>query len=395
MDYAEAVAQKDKLYSRIKEVRSLLEHCRSGGERLRQTERLRILRDMYRDACAQVDALRQPQERRQKAPKRRVIHTGGVGFDFFERCGTVWADIQGTTWSELGRQAQEATARQADFLVQALRRSMAALTPLQLEVIMARYRDDLSLAEIARRRDCQRSTVCRVAKQALKKLERGVLAALQARECAEAEGFDFLRFAEATDVLTERQREYLYYLLSDGVTMAEIGAYLGVDRSSVKRGGDQIAGRLSAVAPALPAAPAARRPRREDWEGRSEGEVAAALGIAPAAYYRLACRDKPVGDLPRLAYEVLRLGDLSISQCACHLGMSESSVRAYRRRYRGVDVSALPEPEPYTPAPRRRSQADLRGLLSRSREAGGGTIGDSVDARTYQRMMEVASRADP
>ena len=41
MDYEEAVAQKDKLYSRIKEVRSLLEHCRSGGERLRQTERLR------------------------------------------------------------------------------------------------------------------------------------------------------------------------------------------------------------------------------------------------------------------------------------------------------------------------------------------------------------------
>ena len=383
MDYEEAVAQKDKLYSRIKEVRSLLEHCRSGGERLRQTERLRILRDMYRDACAQVDALRPPQERRRKAPKLQTIHTGTVGFDFFERCGTVWADIQ------------EATARQADFLVQALRRSMAALTPLQLEVIMARYRDGLSLAEIARRRDCQRSTVCRVAKQALKKLERGVLAALQARECAEAEGFDFLRFAEATDVLTERQREYLYYLLSDGVTMAEIGAYLGVDRSSVKRGGDQIAGRLSAVAPALPAAPAARRPRREDWEGRSEGEVAAALGIAPAAYYRLACRDKPVGDLPRLAYEVLRLGDLSISQCARHLGMSESSVRAYRRRYRGVDVSALPEPEPYTPAPRRRSQADLRGLLSRGREAGGSTIGDSVDARTYQRMMEVASRADP
>ena len=123
--------------------------------------------------------------------------------------------------------------------------------------------------------------------------------------------------------------------------------------------------------------------------------MAAALGIAPAAYYRLACRDKPVGDLPRLAYEVLRLGDLSISQCARHLGMSESSVRAYRRRYRGVDVSALPEPEPYTPAPRRRSQADLRGLLSRGREAGGSTIGDSVDARTYQRMMEVASRADP
>lgn len=394
MDLQEAITQKDSLYKRIKEVRALLDSCTDGSERLRQTDRLRILRDMYRDACAQVDALRPPQERRHKAVKRTTIHTGAVGFDFFERCGTTWADIQGTTWSELGRQAQEATARQADFLVQSLRRSMAALTPLQLEIIMARYRDGLSLAEIARRRDCQRSTVYRVAKQALKKLERGVLAALQARECAEEEGFDFLRFAESTEVLTERQREYLYYLLSDGTTMGEISAHLGVYRSTIKRGNDQIVGRLSAVSPALPTSRAIRRPRRKDWLRRSEREVAQELSIAPATYYRLVCRGQTVGGLPRIAYEVLRLGDLSVAEAARQLGMSEGTVRAYRRNYRGVDVSVLPEPVPYKPAQRRRAQTDLRGLLSRGRETGGSTIGDSIDAKTYQRMMEVANCAD-
>ena len=392
MTYEEAAAQKEKIYGRIKEVRALLADRADAGERPRQTERLRILRDMYRDACQQADALRPPQERRRKAPQRRTIHTGGVGFDFFERCGTAWADINGTTWSELGQQAQEATARQADFLLQALRRAMATLTPTQAEVIMARYRDGLSLAEIARRRDCQRSTVCRVAKQALKKLERGVLAALQARECAEAEGFDFLRFAEATDVLTERQREYLYYLLSDGVTMEEIARHMGLRRSTLCRGNQQIAERLAAVAPSLPALPPSRRTRREDWEGREPGEIAAMLGISPAVYYRLDCRGETVGGLPRLAYEVLRLGDLPAAEAARRLGLSPETVRAYRRKYGGVDVAGLPEPKPYVPARRHPRQADLRGLLSRGREAGN-TIGDSVDARTYQKMLEVSRGA--
>ena len=395
MDLQEAITQKDNLYQRIKEVRALLDRCTDGSERLRQTDRLRILRDMYRDACAQVDVLRPPQERRHKAVRRTTIQTGNVGFDFFERCGATWADIQGTTWSELSHQTQEATARQADLLTKALRQAISSLTPMQLETVMARYQDGLSLAEIARRRGINRSTVCRVAKQALRKLERGVLAALQARECVGEDGFDFLRFTESTEILTERQREYLYYLLSDGTTMGEISAHLGVYRSTIKRGNDQIVGRLSTVSPSLPASRAIHRPRRKDWLRRSEREVAEELAIAPAVYYRLVCRDQPVGDMPRIAYEVLRLGDLSAAEAARQLGMSESTVRAYRRNYRGVDVFALPEPAPYKPAQRRRAQTDLRGLLRRGREAGGNTIGDSIDSKTYQRMMEVASRADP
>ena len=95
-----------------------------------------------------------------------------------------------------------------------------------------------------------------------------------------------------------------------------------------------------------------------------------------------------MGDLPRLAYEILRLGDLPTAEIARRLGLSEGTVRAYRRRFRGADVSDLPEPEPYTPAPRPDRRADLRGILSRT--AGGNTIGDRIGAETYQKMMAAA-----
>ena len=259
---------------------------------------------------------------------------------------------------------------------------------------MARYRDGLSLAEIARRRDCQRSTVCRVAKQALKKLERGVPGCPSGPGVRGGGGLRLPSLCRGHGRAHRAAAEYLYYLLSDGVTMAEIGAYLGVDRSSVKRGGDQIAGRLSAVAPALPAAPAARRPAVRTGRAGARGRWPRLWGSPPPPTTAWPAGQACGGPAPPGLRGPAAGGSVNfpVRPPSGHVGELGPGLPA---RYRGVDVSALPEPEPYTPAPRRRSQADLRGLLSRSREAGGGTIGDSVDARTYQRMMEVASRADP
>lgn len=385
----EALERKEKLYARLKEVRALLGTMTDADERRRQTERARILRDMYNEALETCERLRPTEAKRHRTPPKKTVSADGVGFDFFERCGTAWADIQGYTWTELGQAAQEASGRQAAYLTRALTAAMASLTERQREILLLRYREGLSLSEIGRRLGVHKSSVCRCARQGLQRLETCILASLQARECAEAEGFDFLRFAEATDVLTERQREYLYLLLTDGVTLGEIARYLKTETSTISRGSRRIAERLAAVGEGLAERPSASRPRREDWAGRPEGEIAAALGLSPAVYYRLVCRGQTVGGLPRLAYEVLRLGDLPAAETARRLGLSEGTVRAYRRRYRGVDVSALPAPEPYRPAPRPDRRADLRGLLSRT--AGGSTIGDSIDAETYQMMM-AASR---
>lgn len=86
-------------------------------------------------------------------------------------------------------------------------------------------------------------------------------------------GFDFLGFAQATDVLTERQREYLYFLLTDGATMGEIARYLEVGKSTVSRGNRHIEENLSAVSPGLPAAPAARKVDKREWRGKSEKKI--------------------------------------------------------------------------------------------------------------------------
>ena len=104
--------------------------------------------------------------------------------------------------------------------------------------------------------------------------------------------------------------------------------------------------------------------------------------------YRQFC-DQVLDQVPRLTARARALDGLPTAEIARRLGLSEGTVRAYRRRFQGTDVSALPEPESYTPAPRPDRRADLRGLLSRT--AGGSTIGDSIDAETYQMMM-AASR---
>lgn len=386
---AEALEQKKRLYSRLKEVRLLVNEARDPGERFRQSERLRILREMYRDACDQAEALRPPEEKRRKKPPRRAVQTGAVGFDFFERCGTVWADLEGRTWGEFQELANAGSARQAGFLLQALRSAMGTLTENQLECVMAYYARKRSTVDIAQERGVNKSTVSRTLKRALGRLERCILASLKARECVSEAGFDFLAFAGDTEVLTERQREYLYFLLTDGATMGEIARYLEVEKSTVSRGNRHIEENLSAVSPGLPAAPAARKVDKREWTGRSEKEVAAMLGISPAVYFRSVCRGETVGGVSRLAYEVLRRRGLSARRAAEELGLTEGTVRRYWRRYEGIELAGTAPPEEYVPTPRRRKDVDLRRLLS-----GGGTVGDCVDAETYRRMMAVSTRTE-
>ena len=359
----EALERKDKLYSRLKEVRALLNDLTDADERRRQTERARILREMYNEALEACERLRPTEAKRHKAQPKKTVSADGVGFDFFERCGTAWADIEGYTWTALGQAAQKATGRQAAFLTQALTAAMASLTERQREILMLRYREGLSLAEIGRRLGVHKSSVCRCAKRGLQHLEACILASLQARECQ-------------------------YLLLTDGVTMAEIARYLRTGRSTISRGNRRVVERLSAVAVGLATQPSSSKPRKEDWEHKPEREIAAMLGISPSVYYRLVCRDQSVGGLPRLAYEILRLGDLPTAEIARRLGLSDGTVLAYRRRFRGTDVSALPEPESYTPAPRPDRRADIRGILSRTTI--GNTIGDQIGAETYQKMMAAA-----
>ena len=60
MDYAAYEADRKKLAARIVAVRQILQDTTDPQERIRQTERLRILQGMYRDTLDNLERLRPP-----------------------------------------------------------------------------------------------------------------------------------------------------------------------------------------------------------------------------------------------------------------------------------------------------------------------------------------------
>ena len=389
-ELAEALAEKDRIYQRLKEVRSALCACSDGAERLRQAGRLRILRDMYREALERCVRLRPPEQKR-RAPPRKIIRADGLTWDFFERSGAVWSDLEGRTWNSLGQLAEEADANGMRLLLRLLREGTAALTERQQLYIAKCFVEKKSISQAAEEMGVNRATVSRVVRAGLKRLEDHVVSCLYALECVEGDTFDHLRWAAATESLTERQRELLYYLLSDA-TLGQISRHLEVQPSTVSRTGGRITERIGRAGPGLAAKRPSRVIRRRDWVGKSEDEIAAQLGIAPGTYYRCICRRKPVNDIPRFAYECLRRRHMDAKTAAEELGCRPETVRRYWQKYSGVDVSKLDTPAPYVPqkVPRRRD-LDLRRLLTR---AGGGedTIGAAVDGETYRRLLALAGK---
>ena len=152
MTFEELETQKRLLYERIKEVRETVRHTTDPDERYAQARRLRNLNGMYRDICGQIDALRPPAERRHKTPPRTVIHTGALTWDFFERCGTIWSDIDGTPWSELEAIQKDGSGQEAAILLGAARASLAAMTEPQRACVLAYCQEMKSIPEIAEER---------------------------------------------------------------------------------------------------------------------------------------------------------------------------------------------------------------------------------------------------
>ena len=66
MDYAAYEADRKKLAARIVAVRQIIQDTTDPQERIRQTERLRILRGMYKDTLDNLERLRPPQEKHRK-----------------------------------------------------------------------------------------------------------------------------------------------------------------------------------------------------------------------------------------------------------------------------------------------------------------------------------------
>lgn len=362
--YEEALKSKETLYSKIKELSEQISDCKDSSKRYELEHRRKVLRDMYRDACYQLEYLRPVNEKKYKQ-NTTVMSAQSVTWDFFERSQTTWADIEGVTWTGLTNLDIPDDCNDKTFLTKALHSAMNGLTNAQRECILL-YESGLSQDEIAQKRGTHRSTVSRNIRNGMRNLERYIIASLQARTCATEDGFDFLRFAETTEILTERMREYLYLLLTKNIYKIEIAKYLGVGRGSLYVSEKRIENNLSNVEPGIePPSNGSNIIEKSDWINLPEKEIAERLALTPAAYYKWVCRNELVGGIPRIAYEVLRLNHLTAKEAGKEIGLSAETISRYRKLYAHIDISKIPEPERYYP--RKKEKVDIRRLLVEAR----------------------------
>ena len=250
--YEAAVREKDQLYARIQLVREEIKQEQDPGRRGEQKGRLRILFEMYHESLDRLDALRPPQEKRHKAVKRTVLHTGAAGadhnsFDFFERCGVTFADLEGNQvrWGDLGADNGESRAR----LMRALRRGRAAVSNRQREMLDL-YLQGKNVTEIAEQLGVNKATVSRTLLRA-KKVLNDKAEDLRREDLREHPSqLDLAEPETARYVLsrlTETQAVYLYLYYGEWLDMRSIGALLGVDHSTVCRTIHRAAGRIRAL----------------------------------------------------------------------------------------------------------------------------------------------------
>ena len=388
----QAVEEKERIYQRLKEAQTQEKETVDPSDRIRQGQRVKILRDMYREACERVDRLRPTAERRQTAPKHREV---SVSWDFMERSKTVWSDLGGYSWDRIGRLQEEATAQGAQLLMLLLQRGQCLLTERQRYYIGKCFGEKKTISQVAEEAGVRRSSVSRVVKAGLRRMEASVLSSLYAMECVEGDTFDHRRWAAATEALTERQRECLYYLLTENVSLSMIAAELGRNKSTLSRTNERISTRIACAHPSIPGKRPAQTVKRSDWRGKPETEIAEQLGISHGAYYLHICRGKPVGNIPRLSYECLirRERGMTPSEIAEELQISAGTVRKHLEKYKDADLTSLPAPAPYHPAKiQRRKDLDVRRLLSSaaSKTSYPGTIGSMISSEIYQKMLAVS-----
>lgn len=250
--YEAAVREKDQLYARIQLVREEIKQEQDPGRRGEQKGRLRILFEMYHESLERLESLRPPQEKRHKAVKRTVIRTGSAGadlnsFDFFERCGVTFADLEGNQirWDDLGADNGEGRAR----LLRALKRGRAAVSERQREMLDL-FLQGKNMTEIAQELGVSKATVSRTLLRAKKVLNDKAEDLRQESRRELPHRLDLSKPDTARYVLsrlTETQAVYLYLYYGEWLDMRSIGALLGVDHSTVCRTLHRAAGRICAL----------------------------------------------------------------------------------------------------------------------------------------------------
>lgn len=386
----QAREQKARLYRRMKQANAAFLDAADAAGRIRQRERVRMLKEMYREACERVRRL-DPERAHPAPPTGKKGKTPPSAVDSALACGAIWADLEGVSWSRVeGKRWDDlpgaATGRQMKQIQELVGVAMKMCTPLQGEYLRAYYAEELTLEEIGERFGVDVSTVSRTLKRGRRRIEQYVRAKLLLGRCVDENGcFDYMKFLNSAGILTERQKEMVYLLLARDTSCRDIAGYIGRTPSTVSRTAERVEDKLGGLAVTVDAGWSAVRVERKDWSSRSEKKLAEDLGLSPAFYYRVMRRGERSGGVPLLYCAILNrlAAGHSVEQTAKGLGCSAPLVKRVRRAYRDCPTPAFRED--YRPqTPQKAKLPDNPFVLL----GGGDAIIDRIDAATYQALQE-------
>lgn len=353
------------LRGRLRAYQAALTRAEEVQERQRLRGKIGVCRAALRDVQVQLDHLDPPAQRQARRERRRQLDVGAIAFDFFERCGTRWSDLEGRTW----QQVQEEGGAPAQPLEQWLAEGAGQLTARQREYLDAYYNQGQSLALIARERGVGTSSVSQVIRNGLERLRDWVDSRRLVQSCRSTAGFDWARYLSQVPALTHRQRQLALLVLSGRPrSQRELADKLELRQATVCRT-LQTAGRTLRRLQAG-GGPAVSRPVIRDWAGADKLTLALETGMPLSFYYRYCFRGQEIRGMSRYLYEIARRRDAGAGpgQVARELGLKKKTAASAFGKLRrlGLETGGACWPE-------------------------SDRLGQQLDAQTYVRLQRMVT----
>lgn len=341
-------AQLAKLQARMKEYQVQLKAETDSQRRAALKAKISTYRAAIRDVQVQIDYLDPPAVRRARREQRKRLDIGALSFDFFERSGACWSDIEGHSWQQVEAGDFAELGAGMDQLQSWLAEGAQRLTDRQRLYIDAYYNRGLSMQLIAQEQGVDKSTVARSIKNGMARMQEWVEAKKLIASCANGKGgFDWQRYLAQVPVLTDRQRQLMLLVLSRlPKTQEELAGKLELEKSTVSR----ILSRAGRTIQRLDirGGPPLSRPEIREWDRADKFSLALQTGMPLYFYYRFCFRGQQVGGVSRYNYELSRRREAGVSpdETARELGLKPKTVRsAYSRLKRQcVQVGHIPAP---------------------------------------------------
>lgn len=373
-DLEESRAQLARLQERMKEYQAQLKTEPDAQKRAALKAKISVYRAAIRDVQVQIDHLDPPAVRKARKEQRRRLDIGALSFDFFERSGTCWSDLEGHSWRQVEAGDFVELGAGMDQLQSWLAEGAQRLTDRQRLYIDAYYNQGLSLEMIAGSYGVDKSTVGRVIQNGMTRMREWVEAKKLIAACADGKGgFDWARYLAQVPVLTDRQRQLMLLVLSRfPKTQEELAGKLELEQSTVCRTLAK-AGRTIRRLDVRGGQPLSR-PEIRDWDRADKFSLALQTGMPLYFYYRYCFRGQTVGGVSRYNYELSRRREAGVpaDETAGELGLKPKTVRsAYSRLKRQcVQVGHIPAPQD-------------------------GSIGARLDPETYVKLQRLVTKGAP